>query len=519
MDELIRQVVTALRGMWRRRWVGLGVAWMVALVGGAAVFTIPDRYEASVRVFVDTQSILKPLMSGLAVQPDRDQRISILSKTLISRPNMEKLIRMTDLDLTSATPKEREQLVETLLRDVKLTGSERENLYKVSYRSPRPSEAERVVQALMSIFVESSLGQNRQGSDAARRFIEEQIKAYEAKLEEAENRLKEFKLKHLGLLGPGGPDYFAKLTALGEELSRARLELRSAEQGRDALKRELAGEEPLLIETQTPAGQAVISSEIDPRIDTLRRSLDELLRRFTDQHPDVVGTRRIIEQLEVQRQQELDARKKATPAAKAPVAPSTNPVYQQLKVSLAESEANVASLQGRVAELDARYRQLQASAKLRPQVETELAQLNRDYDVQKRNYESLVSRRESAALTTEMDATTGVAEFRIVDPPSVSKNPVAPNRLLLLPVMFLVALGTGVFASFVISQILPTFHDAGSLRDVAQRLVLGTVMLYPSPQMTSQRRRNVALFAGGLTGLVGVFGSAMVLVSMGISVI
>lgn len=103
MEELISQLTSIARGMWKFRWSGLVVAWIVGIVGAVVAFKVPDRYEASARIFVDTQSILKPLMSGLAVQPNVDQQVSMLSRTLISRPNIEKLIRMSDLDLKSET--------------------------------------------------------------------------------------------------------------------------------------------------------------------------------------------------------------------------------------------------------------------------------------------------------------------------------------------------------------------------------------------------------------------------------
>jgi polysaccharide chain length determinant protein (PEP-CTERM system associated) len=427
MDELLRQVTTYARGMWRRRWAGLGIAWLVGLIGVAVLFKMPDKYEASARVYVDTQSILKPLMSGLAVQPDIEQQISILSRTLISRPNIEKLIRMADLDLQVKTPQQREQLIAELTRTLQVRGGGRENLYSIAYRDSDRNEARRVVQSLLSIVVESSLGDQRKGSDTARRFIEEQIRTYEKRLEEAENRLKEFKLKNMGLMGPDGRDYFAKMTALGGELNAARMALRAAEQSRDALKREVAGEDPVFL-PETPTGAASapsVVSELDARIDGLKRNLDELLRRYTDQHPDVVGTRRVIAQLEEEKKAEVEARKKAAAeksGGKAPpITASTNPVFQQLRIALAESEANVASLRARANDLEAQYRQLQAAASKLPQVEAELAQLNRDYDVQKKNYESLLARRESAALANQMDSATGLAEFRIIDPPSGSR--------------------------------------------------------------------------------------------------
>ena len=111
MEDILRQLAVILRGMWLYRWWGLAAAWIVGPIAAATVYLLPDRYESSARVYVDTQSILKPLMSGLAVQPNVDQQINILSRTLISRPNVEKLIRMADLDLTVKTKEEREALI------------------------------------------------------------------------------------------------------------------------------------------------------------------------------------------------------------------------------------------------------------------------------------------------------------------------------------------------------------------------------------------------------------------------
>src|ERR671912_3016252 len=116
MDLVIRQALSTLRAMWQWRWIGVLVAWAVGIVAAVVVMRMPDQYEASARIYVDTQSVLKPLMAGLAVQPNVDQQIMILSRTLISRPNVEKLVRMADLDHTVNTPEERQRLVDGLMR-------------------------------------------------------------------------------------------------------------------------------------------------------------------------------------------------------------------------------------------------------------------------------------------------------------------------------------------------------------------------------------------------------------------
>ena len=98
MGEILRRVVIALRGMWHYRWIGLLSSWIVAAIGIVAIMYMPDKYEASTRIYVNTASILKPLMTGLTVQPNDDQQIAMLSRVVVSRPNVEKLIQMVGLD-------------------------------------------------------------------------------------------------------------------------------------------------------------------------------------------------------------------------------------------------------------------------------------------------------------------------------------------------------------------------------------------------------------------------------------
>lgn len=510
MDELLRQAVTILRGMWHRRWIGLGVAWIVGIVGAVVLVRMHDRFEATARIYVDTQSVLKPLMSGLTVQPNVEQQVGMLARTLISRPNLEKLMRSSDLDLLVATPRERDQMIDSLASGIKFANDGRgDNLYLVSYRDTQPERAKRVVQNLVSMFVESGQGNKRRDSESAKRFIEEQIKVYEKKLEEAENRLKEFRLKNMDVTGGAGKDYIGRMTALNEEISKVKLELRAAEESRDALKRELAGEdEPILVPDVPAAGAPSVVPELDARIEAQKRQLDDLLRRYTDLHPDVQSTRRLIAQLEDQKKHEVESIRKAAAASSAGrPSPSTNRVAQQLKITLAEAEANVASLRARIGELSSRAEKLRASAARVPQIEAEMAQLNRDYDVLHKNYEQLVARRESANLSEEVDATAKIGEFRLIDPPRVSEKPVFPNRMALIPLVLAVSLGAGIFASFAVSQIFPTVQDGLALRTLCNRPVLGSVSLLVSDAFVRKNRTLNSAFGGGLAGLVFVYGA------------
>ena len=506
MDELLRQLTTVLRGMWHRRWIGLGVAWLVGIVGAIVVFNIPDRYEATARIYVDTQSVLKPLMSGLAIQPNVDQQVNMLARTLISRPNVEKLIRTTDMDLLASNQKEKERLVDRLITDINLSGG-RENLYSVSYRDVDPERARRLVQGFISMFVESGLGDKRRDSESARRFIDEQIKGYESRLVEAENRMKDFRLANLGMLGGGkSDDYIARVSALSEELNRLNLELRASEQSRDALKQQLEGEVPIMIPDSPSTAASSVTPQLDHRIEAQRTQLDDLLRRYTDQHPDVITSRRLIENLEAERKQEIAAKQKAM-KEQAKTGPATNPVFQQIKIAISEAEANIAALRGRVAETKARADRLKGAAVRVPELEAEMAQMNRDYEVLRRNYEQLVTRREQASIGQDVEVAGAGAEFRLIDPPRASPKPVFPDRMALVPLVLFLAVGAGLLVSFAVAQILPTVSDTRALRQIGNRPVLGTVSMLISGPMLRRRRMYHAAFGSAVAGLLVLYGA------------
>ena len=512
MQEIAQQILATVRGMWKFRWPAVMVAWVVAALTVMVIWRIPDQYEASARIYVDTDSILKPLMSGLAVQPNVEQQISMLSRTLLSRPNVDKLIRMADLDLKSQSKSEQEALVERLMKGIQIQTAGGVNLYSLAYRDAEQDKAKRVIQSMVSIFVESGLGASRKDTDSAKTFLAEQIKTFEARLEEAEARMKEFRLRNLDRQGPEGKDVATRLAEIGGQLENAKLQLREAEKSRDAARRQLTeargagGTSTPLPNLLKESAATVSTPEIDSRIEAQKRNLDNLLQRYTDQHPDVLNTRRLLADLESAKAKEvaeLQRKAAAVPVAPPPVA-TENLAVQELNRMMATAEVQVAALQARVDEYAGRYTQIRESLKTAPQIEAEAAQLNRDYAITKKNYEDLVARRQSAVMSGELDVASGVAEFRLIDPPRVSPKPVSPNRLLLLPLALVSALAAGLMFAFAAAQLRPTFSDGNELRAKTGLPLLGVVTALISDD--DRRRERVGLFrfvtaSGGLVGL------------------
>lgn len=478
--------------MQQRRWLGVAVAWVVALLGAAAVVVMRDRYEASARVFVDTQTVLKPLMTGLAFQPDIDQQVNMLAKTLISRPNVERLISSPRVGLQGLSDRDREKVIDRYTKEIKVLASGNANLFAITYRDINPQRAQHVVEELVSLFVTSGIVDKQRDSEQARQFLDDQIKVYEAKLTESENRVKDFKLRNFGLTGTADKDFFARMSNTTDELSRLRVELQAAEQSRDALRRELANEDPTIpVEAMGP-GMGVQPSETETRLDGQKRLLDDLMRRYTDEHPDVVAVKRNIAQLEQQRKAEAEAKLRASGGKLRPA--PTSPVFQRIRVALAEAEAKVASLRGQVSAQQSHLAESRSMASRMPEVEAELAQLNRDYEVVRKNYEQLVTRRESASLGEKIDQTTKVAEFRVVEPPRVSPKPAQPSRIVVALLAIVAAIGAGAGSTLLLSQLMGTVNDTRQLKEISGRPVLGSVSMVIGPAMREVVDRGNRLF-------------------------
>ncbi len=504
MEQLISQLLFAVKELWKYRWYSVASAWVVVAIGFVTVYALPSNYESSARVYVDTQTILKPLLSGMTTIPDVEQQVSIMSRTLLSRPNIERVMRMVDLDLSTHSIEEKEAVASKLMKDIKIGGTSRNDIYTISYNNANAKLAKDVVQSLLTIFIESSFGDKKQDSANAIRFIDDQIKQVEGKLQSTESAIKDFKLKNLGMSGKEG-GFGGALASAEDLLSQSRLDLTEAEQARNAIKREIAGESPV------GAGNATskvfrVDPEIEARIQLLNKTLDTYRLQFTEEHPDIVATKRVIEQL----------RTKATQDALAPAATSGavigknySPVLQQLKVALSEAEARVASMRARVNEYTVRVTRMNTQATAAPGIEAQFAQLNRDYETNKLAYEKLLTSRDAAKLSGDLSATSEMISFRIIDPPTIPTKPIGPNRPRLFSLASAVALALGLAIAFFIAKARPTFVSLAQLREISGLPVLGSISMNWSKIEQKQRGKEMATFIASLVGLLVLFGGGL----------
>jgi polysaccharide chain length determinant protein (PEP-CTERM system associated) len=501
MFEIILKVFAYFRGIWRYRWYAAVIAWLLSISAGIVILKLPDQFAASARVFVETQSVLRPALQGLVLDTSGIQRqqLALLSRTLLSRPNLERLARMTDLDLGVKDPNEMEALIAGLNKQIRLDADKSQpNLYSISYVSSDPQLAKRVVQTLLTIFMESSLGSHRQDTEEAQRFLDAQIKEHQEKLIGAEKRLEEFKRKNVGLMPSEQGDYYSRMqTAMGQ-VEQVRLELRESENRRDELRRQIEDVKP-------SAGQGSIAAEdprlaaLNGRIEGLQGKLNELLMRFTERHPDVVAIKRALEQLQKEKERQ-----------QASLGPSPAGVLEgdgaagQLKMALSEADANVASLKVRLQEYEKRATELKAMVDTMPQVETELKNLNRDYEVIKQNYNSLLQRREATSLGEQAQQSADTFKFQVIDPPRVPLAPIGPKRPLFLAIALLAGIAGGIAFALFMALTKPTIDDRRTLAQLTSLPVFGSVsMVWTRKQRLRNRLELAGFLALNLAFLAG----------------
>jgi len=465
MNEFLKVMLLRLRGIWRYRWTAIATTWAVALAGWAAVAFIPNTYRSEARVYVDSETVLKPLLAGLAVGTDITTQVSSMARVILSTPNLQKVAQDTDLYRRASTEEGGRNVVESLKQRIHIDAAAG-NLYSISFEDTDRDMARRVVQSVLNAFVTGSLGNKRDDTNQAQDFLQAQLKEYETRLREAEDKLADFKRHNIGSMPGETGDYYAKLQAAETKLEDSRTAYRVADSKRQELLRQLEGEEPTFGLGPDASGQSgVNATSLDAQISLYKSKLDALLVQYTDKHPEVIALRETIARLEAQRTEESAKRRAGGSPSSAAGATmlNINPVYQAMRVSLSQTELQLVEVRNELAVNEAEVNRLRGMVNTVPQVEAELVRLNRDYEVNKAQYQALLQRLESARLSEEADASKEGGRFRIVDPPVAAQMPVGPNRLLLNTVILMFAIGAGFGLALILHQINPVFSTRKEL--------------------------------------------------------
>ena len=332
---------------------------------------------------------------------------------------------------------------------------------------------------------------------------------------EAEQQLKEFKQRNVGMMPGDGENYFSRLQSARKALEEANLQLSIAQNRRTSLRNQVDGEVPsfgVMGDSFGSGSTTNITSQYDARIDGMQSQLDQLLLQFTEKHPEVVGLRETISMLEAKRSEELaELEETMADQPAVPQGGTEGLVYKEMRIALGQAEAEVAGRKTQADALAKKVDELEQLVDTVPEVEAELQRLNRDYGLNKSQYDELLKRRESARMSQEVDQKADDVKLKVIEPPRVPLIPIGPNRVLFLAVVLGGGLAVGGGLAFLLAQINPRFNSSDELKDFARLPVIGVVSMISNRRQKTERRMELAVFSIVLLGLVSVFGGLVVL--------
>ena len=332
MQEVFDEIRSALHTVWNRRWVALGVAWVICVLGWLAIAFIPNSYESRARIYVELEDVLS---EQLEISGDGQQAITKVRQTLVSAVNLERVVRSTKLGDKVATDSEMQSAVQSLTENI-LVESEQDNLFEITATVGKSnlSDAENaalakdVVQNLIDIFRESNIAGNRGDVADTIAFLDQQLDERKSELEAAEQRRLNFEAQHPDLIGGTGT-VTGRLQTMRTEMRGIDADIAAAQSALAAINGQLAST-PRSIMTAESGGARGALIQAQSQLAAMRA------RGLTDSHPDVQAQRRQVESLREQ-------------AANEPAGASgtPNPAYTSLMSIRAERQANVQALHAR----------------------------------------------------------------------------------------------------------------------------------------------------------------------------
>lgn len=511
MKQQTEQFLNLTHSALRFRWSGLLVTAVISILGTAVVLLLPGKYESRAQIYVDTKSVLRPLLQGLAVTQQTPDATDVMRRALLARPALEEVVRKTKLSARALTAEAHEQLLLDLQDQISVNGDATTGLYVIAYDDYDARMAQSVVESLLDAFVTGSIGAGRSDTRNAEAFLAQQVGEYERRLSESEQKLADFKKKNIGLMPDQRGDYFARLQA--ETASRDKLQgdLAVAVGQRDALRRKIAGDAPgaqvtapLLTNQQIQAAEA-----LDLRIREAKTTLAAMLDKYTEQHPQVISQKEMIQRLERQRQEEFGGVRVTNPGRSESSTLAVDPVVQNLQIALNDADVRVQTLQTQLQQSQAQIAELRQTMTTGPEIEAELARLNRDYGVTKTQYEALLQRLESARLSSDADR-SAEQRFKVLEPPLVALRPAKPNKPRLLVIVLLAALGAGVAWAVFRAQTQPVFFSRSALSTALDLPVIGIVSRAQTARQSVRRRWGAVGYLSAWVTLILMVVSASV---------
>lgn len=402
-----------IRNYFQHRWAMAIIGSLLAVTLAVAGYFAPKKYESYATLLIEGQTMIAPLMKGAAVSNANNDWGKIAEEIVYSRKTMARLMRALGLVEGEITTKEDDALMDRLRKNTKVSLTNDQYL-RIQFRDSDPYFAKDVATQLTSLFIDETHGYRIEESQDAFEFIDTQVKEYEKKLLKAEEKLAKFKIQEQGKGVSSEDAVTSRLLQLQNILDSAELELSEAQIKQSSLESQLSGE---VKETVSLARQ----SQYIERLQSLEDKLASLRLSYHETYPDIVSIKGQIEDLRGTIRRERSNQSSGDTVIDQSY--KSNKVYQGLKIELSAVRTQVASLTARI---EHTKKAIEAERKKGEDVhssEATLAELARDYKVNKELYEDLLKRREAARVSKEIDESQKGLNIKVYEPAFLPLKP------------------------------------------------------------------------------------------------
>ncbi len=496
----------------RRRWqflVPFFCGW--ALVWGAS-WLIPSTYRSGTLILVEQPSVPEKYVVS-NIDSDIQQQLDSITQQILSRTRLLRIIDHLGLYAQERKHKSPDDLVEVMRKDIEIElsrGDDRKlSAFNIYYASRDPKTAQEATAELANLFITENLEQRQQRSENTTNFLEDQLEQARSKLAQQEAKVRVFKDQHLGELPSQTQSNLQILSGLQNQVQANEDSLNRAKQQSTYLE-SLINQYRALDSGAKPGGDGPAGlAEIDKELDRLKTQQADLSSHYTDKYPDLRKTREQIARMEKMRERVIADMNRPTNSpspeavANASLDPKSAPLLE-LQSQLKANRVEIANRQAEIKDEQSKISQYQARLNMAPVMEQQFADITRDYDQSKIDYESLLKKRNESEMSTDLEKTQQGEHFRMLDPPNLPAKPYKPNRLLLCGVGLAVGFVFGGGFAFGQEKLSGKLYSEREIKKLIPFHVIAEIPPIESVEEQSSHRRD-ALIVGAAAVVVAGF--------------
>lgn len=477
----------------KRHWLLIIPFCLSMIVGIYLVITLPRVYESQTMILIQPQRVPTNIVRDI-VESDINARITTLSQRILSRTNLENIIK--DFKLFSGPEYDKmflEEKVKSLEKriSVRVTqgGNRNADSFSITFRGEDPEKVMRVTSSLATSFIDENLKIRESQAIGTNIFLEDELESMRRRLIETEQNLKDYRERNMGGLPEQLDSNLRILGSLNDQLTSVQSALRDA-------KLRLTSIEGSELETGgAPIGRGLSEDQSPTSLSQLREQLETFRSRYTDRHPDVVRLKKMVAELEAQLRT-VDEGYDVDSGTSSGAMPRFSATYLRQRRAI---NAEVERLENEKHNLLAQIAVYKKRVEDTPKREQELQSLQRDYNNINHTYNSLLGRQLEAQIAVNMEKKQKGEQFRVLDPARVGQAPVEPNMKILFLIIMAAGIGLGGGLIFLLEYLDTSFKEPEEIEAFLNLPVLATI---PTVLNEVENRRQKMRLIGSVFGVL-----------------